>query len=140
MKKLVGDGRRRKTSRPSPGRSSGRPSSPAFSSAQATLLNRFLALRSGLKVAVLENEFGTVGIDGGLVAESSAVEVVELTEAAASAACAASCSDALAGLANRRERGELDFDHLVMRTTRLADPGATCGLLPRQRRGRPLHP
>ncbi|MCK6395525.1 GTP-binding protein [Zoogloea sp.] len=89
---------------------------------KTTLLNRFLALRTGLRVAVLENEFGSVGIDGGLVAESSAVEVVELTDGCICCSVRGELSDALARLAERRERGELDFDHLVIETTGLADP------------------
>ena len=43
---------------------------------KTTLLNRYLATRPARRVAVLENEFGAVGIDGGLIAGSPAVEVV----------------------------------------------------------------
>ncbi|KAB2966250.1 GTP-binding protein [Zoogloea sp.] len=89
---------------------------------KTTLLNRYLASDTGRRVAVLENEFGAVGIDGGLIAGSPAVEVVELTDGCVCCSVRGELGTALAELADRRERGELDFDHLVLETTGLADP------------------
>ena len=89
---------------------------------KTTLLNRYLATQPSRRVAVLENEFGAVGIDGGLIAGSPAVEVVELTDGCICCSVRGELSVALADLADRRDRGELDFDHLVLETTGLADP------------------
>lgn len=89
---------------------------------KTTLLNRYLATQPSRRVAVLENEFGAVGIDGGLIAGSPAVEVVELTDGCICCSVRGELSLALADLADRRDRGELDFDHLVLETTGLADP------------------
>lgn len=89
---------------------------------KTTLLNRYLATQPARRVAVLENEFGAVGIDGGLIAGSPAVEVVELTDGCICCSVRGELSVALADLADRRDRGELDFDHLVLETTGLADP------------------
>lgn len=89
---------------------------------KTTLLNRYLATTPAKKVAVLENEFGAVGIDGGLIAGSPAVEVVELTNGCICCSVRGELSVALTDLADRRDRGELDFDHLVVETTGLADP------------------
>lgn len=89
---------------------------------KTTLLNRYLATRPERKVAVLENEYGSVGIDGGLIAGSPAVEVVELTDGCICCSVRGELSNALADLAERRAKGELDFDHLVVETTGLADP------------------
>ena len=89
---------------------------------KTTLLNRYLATRPERKVAVLENEYGSVGIDGGLIAGSPAVEVVELTDGCICCSVRGELSNALADLAERRAKGELDFDHLVIETTGLADP------------------
>jgi G3E family GTPase len=89
---------------------------------KTTLLNRYLATAPAKKVAVLENEFGAVGIDGGLIAGSPAVEVVELTNGCICCSVRGELSAALTDLAERRDRGELDFDHLVLETTGLADP------------------
>lgn len=89
---------------------------------KTTLLNRYLATQPSRRVAVLENEFGAVGIDGGLIAGSPAVEVVELTDGCICCSVRGELSVALADLADRRDRGELDFDHVVLETTGLADP------------------
>ena len=89
---------------------------------KTTLLNRYLATDPARRVAVLENEFGAVGIDGGLIAGSKAVEVVELTNGCICCSVRGELSTALAELADRRDRGELDFDQLVLETTGLADP------------------
>ena len=89
---------------------------------KTTLLNRYLATANHKKIAVLENEFGAVGIDGGLIAGSQAVEIVELTNGCICCSVRGELSASLADLADRRDRGELDFEHLVIETTGLADP------------------
>ncbi|MDD3354707.1 GTP-binding protein [Zoogloea sp.] len=89
---------------------------------KTTLLNRYLATQPARRVAVLENEFGAVGIDGGLIAGSNAVEVVELANGCICCSVRGELSAALTDLADRRDRGELDFDQLVIETTGLADP------------------
>lgn len=89
---------------------------------KTTLLNRYLATWPERKVAVLENEYGSVGIDGGLITGSPAVEVVELTDGCICCSVRGELSNALADLAERRAKGELEFDHLVIETTGLADP------------------
>ncbi len=89
---------------------------------KTTLLNRYLATQPARRVAVLENEFGAVGIDGGLIAGSNAVEVVELANGCICCSVRGELSNALTDLADRRDRGELDFDQLVIETTGLADP------------------
>ena len=89
---------------------------------KTTLLNRYLATQPARRVAVLENEFGAVGIDGGLIAGSPAVEVVELANGCICCSVRGELSAALTDLADRRDRGELEFDQLVIETTGLADP------------------
>lgn len=89
---------------------------------KTTLLNRYLATQPARRVVVLENEFGAVGIDGGLIAGTPAVEVVELTDGCICCSVRGELAVALVDLADRRERGELDFDQLVLETTGLADP------------------
>ncbi|MBS0357318.1 MAG: GTP-binding protein [Proteobacteria bacterium] len=89
---------------------------------KTTLLNRYLNTAGHKKIAVLENEFGAVGIDGGLIAGSPAVEVVELANGCICCSVRGELSLSLAALADRRDRGELDFEHLVIETTGLADP------------------
>ena len=75
---------------------------------ETTLLNRYLATRPERKVAVLENEYGSVGIDGGLIAGSPAVEVVELTDHTLAQVEQGKARSQLSRLAGIWERSELD--------------------------------
>jgi G3E family GTPase len=91
---------------------------------KTTLLNRLLANAGNQRIAVVENEFGAVGIDGGLIRESQGAEitVVELANGCVCCSVRGEMSRALADLADRRDAGTLAFDRLVLETTGLADP------------------
>ncbi len=91
---------------------------------KTTLLNRLLAHAGKLRIAVVENEFGAVGIDGGLIAanEKPAVTVVELANGCVCCSVRGEMSRALVDLADRRDAGTLPFDRLILETTGLADP------------------
>lgn len=89
---------------------------------KTTLLNRLLANAGGERIAVVENEFGAVGIDGGLIGEDPAVTVVELANGCVCCSVRGEMSKALADLADRRAAGTLPFDRLLLETTGLADP------------------
>lgn len=91
---------------------------------KTTLLNRLLANAGGQRMAVVENEFGAVGIDGGLISDNCnpAVTVVELANGCVCCSVRGEMSAALADLAERRANGTLDFDRLLLETTGLADP------------------
>jgi G3E family GTPase len=88
---------------------------------KTTLLNRLLRAGNGQRIAVVENEFGAVGIDGGLV-DRAAVSVVELSNGCICCSVQGELGDALRGLIARRDAGELMFDRLVIECTGLADP------------------
>ena len=78
--------------------------------------------------AVIANEFGAVGIDHDLLSVAS--ERVTLLENGCLCCFArGGLEDALEGLYVRRERGELDFDRVIVETSGLADPGALLSLL-----------
>jgi len=91
---------------------------------KTTLLNRLLASSGKLRIAVVENEFGAVGIDGGLISDhqNPAVTVVELANGCVCCSVRGEMSRALADLADRRAAGTLAFDRLLLETTGLADP------------------
>ena len=89
---------------------------------KTTLLNRLLAAARPQRVAVVENELGAVGIDGGLVARDDDITVVELANGCVCCSVRGEMSRALADLADRRDTGELHFDRLILETTGLADP------------------
>lgn len=84
-------------------------------SGKTTLLNRLLSDPEGLKIAVVVNEFGEIGIDGKRVA--GAQQFVELDNGCL---CCALNEDLKQTLFELRDRG--GFDHLVLETTGLADP------------------
>jgi G3E family GTPase len=88
---------------------------------KTTLLNRLLASASGERIAVIENEFGAVGVDGSLIAQEASA-VVELANGCICCTVKGALAGALTDLAERRARGELAFDRLVVETTGLADP------------------
>ncbi|HEX5392340.1 MAG TPA: GTP-binding protein [Rhodocyclaceae bacterium] len=91
---------------------------------KTTLLNRLIAASGDTRIAVVENEFGAVGIDGGLIADGSRpdITVVELTNGCVCCSVRGEMSRALAELADQRDAGTLAFDRLVLETTGLADP------------------
>ena len=84
-------------------------------SGKTTLLNRLLRDRHGLRVAVIVNEFGEVGIDGAAI--TGAAQFVELDNGCL---CCAINEDLQRTLRDLAARG--GFDHLVLETTGLADP------------------
>lgn len=91
---------------------------------KTTLLNRLLANAGKERIAVVENEFGEVGIDGGLIAQESQddITVIELANGCVCCSVRGELSNALADLAHRRQTGELHFDRLLLETTGVADP------------------
>jgi len=88
---------------------------------KTTLLNRLLSAPHGLRIAVIENEFGPVNIDSALLVRDSA-EVIEMTNGCLCCTIRGDLAGHLHDLQRRRAAGELAFDRLVIETTGLADP------------------
>jgi G3E family GTPase len=84
-------------------------------SGKTTLLNHLLRSAAALRLAVVVNEFGAIGVDGALV--SGGELFVELDNGCL---CCALNQDPEVLLAQLMQRG--GFDHLVIETTGLADP------------------
>jgi len=86
---------------------------------KTTLLNYILREKHGLKIAVIENEFGEIGIDGDLVLESTE-EIYEMTNGCI--CCVGAVREDLVRivrtLLDRPER----LDHIIVETSGLADP------------------
>ena len=85
---------------------------------KTTLLNRILTEQHGLKIAVIENEFGEVGIDHELVINADE----ELFEMNNGCICCTVRGDLIRILGNLMKRKD-KFDHILIETTGLADPG-----------------
>jgi len=85
---------------------------------KTTLLNRILTEKHGLRIAVIENEFGEVGIDHELVVNAEE-ELFEMNNGCICCTVRGDLIRILGNLLKRREK----FDHILVETTGLADPG-----------------
>lgn len=89
---------------------------------KTTLLNHFLQQPQAGAVAIVENEFGPVNIDGALLEARDNVSIVELSNGCLCCNVRGEFTAALHDLLDKRAEGALSFDRLVVETTGLADP------------------
>ena len=87
-------------------------------SGKTTLLNRILREEHGKRIAVIENEFGEVGIDQGLVINADE-EIFEMSNGCICCTVRGDLIRVLGNLMKRRDK----FDYVLVETTGLADPG-----------------
>ncbi len=85
---------------------------------KTTLLNHVLTRQHGLRVAVIENEFGEIGIDDALVINADE-EVFEMNNGCICCTVRGDLIRILGSLMKRRDR----FDRILVETTGMADPG-----------------
>ena len=90
---------------------------------KTTLLKRILQENHGYKIAVIENEFGEENIDNEILVHDSTEQIVEMNNGCICCTVRGDLIVALSNLAKKREEGLLKFDHLVIETTGLANPG-----------------
>ena len=87
-------------------------------SGKTTLMNRILTEDHGKRIAVIENEFGEVGIDQALVIDADE-EIFEMSNGCICCTVRGDLIRVLGNLAKRRDK----FDYVLVETTGLADPG-----------------
>jgi G3E family GTPase len=90
-------------------------------SGKTTLLKRVLTEAHGQKIAVIENEFGEVGIDNELLL-SGDEQIVEMNNGCICCTVRGDLIRILGELADKRAAGTLHFDRVIIETTGLADP------------------
>ena len=90
---------------------------------KTTLLNRILREEHGLRIAVIENEFGQENIDNEILVQDSGEQIVEMNNGCICCTVRGDLIVALTSLAQKREAGEIAFDRVVIETTGLANPG-----------------
>jgi G3E family GTPase len=90
---------------------------------KTTLLNRILREQHGLRIAVIENEFGQENIDNEILVQDNGEQIVDMNNGCICCTVRGDLIVALSNLADRRAAGELHFDHVVIETTGLANPG-----------------
>jgi G3E family GTPase len=84
---------------------------------KTTLLNRILQEKHGQRIAVIENEFGEIGIDNELVVRSDE-EIFEMNNGCICCTVRGDLIRILGKLMRRRDK----FDYILIETTGLADP------------------
>ncbi|KAL3699672.1 hypothetical protein R1sor_017694 [Riccia sorocarpa] len=90
-------------------------------SGKTTLVNHVLTSQHGKRIAVIENEFGEVGIDGSLVAvqESGVEDIVMLNNGCL---CCTVRGDLVRMMSELVKTKRDKFDHILVETTGLANP------------------
>ena len=92
-------------------------------SGKTTLLKRVLTEAHGQKIAVIENEFGGENIDTEILVQDSTEQIIQLNNGCVCCSIREDLRTTLSDLAEKKRKGELDFDRVVIETTGLADPG-----------------
>jgi G3E family GTPase len=90
---------------------------------KTTLLNRILREQHGMKIAVIENEFGQENIDNEILVQESREQIVEMNNGCICCTVRGDLIIGLSELARRRAAGDIQFDRVVIETTGLANPG-----------------
>ena len=83
---------------------------------KTTLLRHILNEQHGFKIAVIENEFGEVSVDDQLIGDR-ATQIKTLTNGCICCTRSNELEDALLDLLDSRDRGEIEFDRLVIECT-----------------------
>ena len=90
---------------------------------KTTLLKRLLTAEHGHRLAVIMNEFGEISIDSDLVQDFVDDGIVEMKNGCV---CCEIREDLITGitqLVEKKQAGTVNFDHIIMETTGLANPG-----------------
>ena len=89
---------------------------------KTTLLNRILKEDHGHRIAVIENEFGEVGVDSAII-EKSEEQILEMNNGCICCTVRGDLIRILGELKDKRDKGDLKFDRVIIETTGMADPG-----------------
>jgi len=92
-------------------------------SGKTTLLKRILNDKHGMKIAVIENEFGEENIDNEILVQETNEQIIQMSNGCICCTIRGDLARALEDLAERKKAGTLNFDRVVIETTGLANPG-----------------
>jgi len=90
---------------------------------KTTLLRRVLSEAHGQKIAVIENEFGEEDIDTEILVADTRENIVQMNNGCICCTIREDLRATLHDLAEKRRKGELVFERVVIETTGVADPG-----------------
>ena len=85
---------------------------------KTTLLNHILTANHGKRIAVIENEFGEIGVDNDIL-ETGDEQIVEMNNGCICCTVRGDLIRIIEGLMKRKDK----FDGILVETTGLADPG-----------------
>jgi len=92
-------------------------------SGKTTLLKRVLSEAHGQKIAVIENEFGEENIDGDILVSDVQEQIIQMSNGCICCTIREDLRSTLCDLAEKKRKGELHFERVIIETTGLADPG-----------------
>jgi G3E family GTPase len=92
-------------------------------SGKTTLLKRVLGEAHGQKIAVIENEFGEENIDSDILVSDTNEQIIQMSNGCVCCTIREDLRTTLKDLAEKKRKGELDFERVVIETTGVADPG-----------------
>jgi len=90
---------------------------------KTTLLNRILQENHGFNIAVIENEFGQENIDNEILVQDSNEQIIEMNNGCICCTVRGDLIVALSKLIQQKNEGKITFDHVIIETTGLANPG-----------------
>ena len=92
-------------------------------SGKTTLLKRILTEAHGQKIAVIENEFGEENIDSDILVSDTTENIIQMSNGCVCCTIRDDLRVTLLDLAEKKRKGDITFDRVVIETTGLADPG-----------------
>lgn len=92
-------------------------------SGKTTLVNRILREPMGERIAVIENEYGAVGVDAEFLASSGEETIIQLENGCLCCTVRGDLARALHELARQASEKRVEFERVLIETTGLADPG-----------------
>jgi G3E family GTPase len=92
-------------------------------SGKTTLLKRVLSEAHGMKLAIIENEFGEENIDNDILVSETNEQIIQMSNGCVCCTIREDLRATLQLLAAKRRKGLLSFDRVIIETTGLADPG-----------------
>lgn len=90
---------------------------------KTTLINRLLREPHGERIAVIENEFGAVGVDAEFLATGGEEIIVQLDNGCLCCTVRGDLARALQQLLEQAKAGNFEFDRVLIETSGMADPG-----------------
>lgn len=92
-------------------------------SGKTTLVNRILHEPHGARIAVVQNEFGEVGVDAEFLTRTGDETIVQLANGCVCCSVRGDLAKALHEVARKEQETGTQFDRVLIETTGLADPG-----------------